>query len=414
MSQEEDARGWDCKFVQEPPSDLICLLCSFVAHDPQQVTCCGQIFCNSCLRQHKVSSQKCPNCSKHLNSFPDGRSDKQIRELPVHCSGYGIGCQWSGQLHNLGAHSSGCQFQVAKCPNQCSEVVYKKDLSNHTANHCPRRTYQCPHCRQLGTYRAITSVHIPQECSQVVVQCPNGCGAPSITKAQLPEHLDVCPNEETACSFGEVGCGEFVQRRSLPQHEASSQQQHLKQVALVIKSMKKNVDRIKQRLKQKSPVAVFKMPDFQEHKSKEKDWTSQAFYSHPDGYKLCINVEANGYEGGRGSHISLFVYIMKGEHDEHLPWPCKAHVCVELLNQLGDEGHHSYTIDLEEENATRVQRGETAENGYGPHRFIAHKDLHYSNATNTQYLKDDCLFFRVYTACDSVYKPWLGEFNSSV
>ena len=170
---------------------------------------------------------------------------------------------------------------------------------------------------------------------------------------------------------------------------------------------------MKRQLKQKSPVAVFKMPKFNQLKSEEKDWTSDAFYSHSRGYKLCLNVEANGYGTAKGSHVSIFIYIMKGEYDGNLPWPCKAQVCVELLNQVADEGHHSYMIDFEEEEATRVQTGETGTNGYGPCSFIAHDNLRYSITTNTQYLNDDCLFFRIYSACDAVYKPWLKEFNSS-
>ena len=244
------------------------------------------------------------------------------------------------------------------------------------------------------------------------MSCPNACNTSSITRAQLSNHLEVCPNEEVACLFCEVGCGTVLKRCSLSTHEAEDCSQHLKQVLQVAKSVKKNVFQMKQQLRQKLPVAVFKMPQFNQLKSEGRDWTSDAFYSHSGGYKLCLNVEANGYSMAKGSHVSVFVYIMKGGNDGNLPWPCKAQVCVELLNQITDEGHHSYVIDFEEEEATRVQTGATG-NGYGPYSFIAHDNLRYSITTNTQYLKNDCLFFKIYSACDAVHKPWLKEFNRS-
>lgn len=68
--------GYDCQFVEELPDSLRCLICTNAARDPQQLDCCGKIFCQSCLSQLKRSRNKgCPNCrSKTWKSFSDKKS----------------------------------------------------------------------------------------------------------------------------------------------------------------------------------------------------------------------------------------------------------------------------------------------------------------------------------------------------
>ena len=68
--------GHDCRFVSEPPDALNCLICMNVAKDPQQMDCCGKVYCRLCLTEHKKHSNKCPQCRKKGNSFNDKKSKK--------------------------------------------------------------------------------------------------------------------------------------------------------------------------------------------------------------------------------------------------------------------------------------------------------------------------------------------------
>lgn len=76
--------GYDYEFVETPPNDLICLICTFVAKDPQQLTCCGKIFCQVCLEEQKKRStvtnkHRCPQCREdNAASFADKMSKYQI------------------------------------------------------------------------------------------------------------------------------------------------------------------------------------------------------------------------------------------------------------------------------------------------------------------------------------------------
>ena len=62
---------------------------------------------------------------------------------------------------------------------------------------------------------------------------------------------------------------------------------------------------------------------------------SQPFYTSQSGYKMCARLYLNGDGMGRGSHLSLFFVIMRGEYDNLLPWPFKQKVSLILIDQDG-------------------------------------------------------------------------------
>ena len=45
------------------------------------------------------------------------------------------------------------------------------------------------------------------------------------------------------------------------------------------------------------------------------------FFTHPHVYRLCLQVFPNGYRRGKGTHVSLFMYVMQGPFDSLLKWP---------------------------------------------------------------------------------------------
>ena len=71
----EEKKGYDHQFVEPPPDDLLCLICLFVARDPQQMKCCGKVLCNTCLKEHRKRSIKCPQCNVNIDSFEDKRGN---------------------------------------------------------------------------------------------------------------------------------------------------------------------------------------------------------------------------------------------------------------------------------------------------------------------------------------------------
>ena len=83
----------------------------------------------------------------------------------------------------------------------------------------------------------------------------------------------------------------------------------------------------------------------------ELSWSySRKFSHHNNGYKMCLNVCAGGEGDDEGTHLSIFLYLMKGPHDDNLKWPLRvntlASLVVKLLNQISDNLHYTYPKGL--------------------------------------------------------------------
>ena len=119
---------------------------------------------------------------------------------------------------------------------------------------------------------------------------------------------------------------------------------------------------------------------------------------------MCIKVDVNGYGCGNRSHISVYAYLMRGENDDQLAWPFSGSVTVELVNQLEDKNHYSKKILFHSDNTAskRPVDYDIASSGYGHRCYISHSSLEYDANNNCQYLKNDCLIFRVKTVTSDV------------
>lgn len=60
---------------------------------------------------------------------------------------------------------------------------------------------------------------------------------------------------------------------------------------------------------------------------------SPPFYVGRFGYKVSVRLDPNGDGIGKGTHISLFFVVMRGEHDAILPWPFVKKVHFRLVDQ---------------------------------------------------------------------------------
>ena len=396
--------GYDCHFVEDPPEELVCQICTLVAYHPYQASCCGKVFCKICLEEYKKhapssasSKFHCPNCRKHAHTFHDKRGSRNIKCLKVKCTNEEFGCQWEGELFYLEKHVKDCLYAMVPCPNDCTTTVPRHALQDHTEKECLLRRYNCPGCGMRGTYRFVIGQH-QDECSEAIVPCPNGCGYEPLTRRLVHSHMAVCPNEVVPCTYRDLGCRQVLPRKEMNFHQAEGLQHHLELAVRMISKLKR-------------PIAVSKLSDFSHLKSSGKWWYGPGFYTHPGGYRLCLGVAANGNGNGSGTHLSVYIYRMKGENDENLIWPFRGQVTFQLLNQLQDAEHLARTVPFDfhrsNEFNSRVVKGERSRQGWGFNRFISLGALGYK--ASALFLKDDCLYFRVVAAevCAS-NKPWLS------
>ena len=60
---------------------------------------------------------------------------------------------------------------------------------------------------------------------------------------------------------------------------------------------------------------------------------SLPFYTSKSGYKLCIRLYLNGDGNARGTHMSIFLVILRGNYDNLLKWPFTYRVSFCLFDQ---------------------------------------------------------------------------------
>ena len=330
----------------------------------------------------------------------------------MRCKNVENGCPWVGELGTLlNDHMQKCEYFLVPCTYDCQEggttrKLFSKDLCTHISMECPKRPYTCPKCKETGVYQKMNAVHV-NECPKVRVNCTNLLCKSKVQRNNLASHRSQCQYERVPCKYAEVGCDERPMKKELQQHECDDQL-HMHTAMQTILPLNKKIKQLQEEnLRMKTGRAhTFRLTNYQKHKRDGDQFYSPAFYTSLTGYKMCISVYANGRSDSKGTHVSVFAYLMKGDNDDSLTWPFTGIVTFELLNQLEDKNHHTYyTLQFPADNEVSGRVLER-ERGWGYSKFISHTKLDYNSDKNCQYLKDDKLIFRVSVNVPD-YKPWL-------
>ena len=135
---------------------------------------------------------------------------------------------------------------------------------------------------------------------------------------------------------------------------------------------------------------------YQERKKNDVDWYSPPYYTHSHGYKMCVNV----FLASCHTELHVFSYLLPGEYDDGLNWPFRGTVIVRLLNQLSDDNHYDYIFDYSQSSNSESQRvpiSRKKSNHREPSSFyLPLAALGYNSSKKCQYLKNDCLKFKVF------------------
>ena len=401
-------------FVEEPGKEFFCPVTFELLKDPRQTnTCCGNHLSRAVAERLEAEGKPCPLCQKApLKTTEDLFFKRKVMALKVRCSTRRGGCGWTGELGNLEKHLSAdgkCTFVAVECPLKCGKRIQRRHLVKHQAKECSKRQFNCQHCGGYqSTHEKVVNDHWPK-CQQYPQNCPNKCFTGSLERRFLKRHLkEECPLQEIECYFSNAGCKKRAKRRLMQKHLDESKDEHLKMTTEKCNKLEAVVNDLQLALSQIAPKPVFIPPpdmimdNFEKKKNYDATWCSAAFNTHVGGYKMCLEVTANGWGSGKGTHVGLAGYLMKGEFDSHLQWPFKGEITVELVNQKeGGKNYknkpvmHTAADSIEyDESFQRVTEGEIAELGWGYDTFIAHTDL-YKPEEDKEYLLNDTLIFRV-------------------
>ena len=343
---------------------------------------------------------------------------REIKAFPITCN-INKKCEWEGTVGSLEEHKTACKFALVPCPKLCNSVEFmRKNLHKHLKK-CPNRDHECPLCGEKGGYVSMTQDH-DKSCKKQPVPCP-GCGD-AVERQQVPEHVSKCPHTVIPCKYKGIGCDAELERKDMAAHEqddklhlhmaldtVTSQQDAMDQQRDAIEQQEDAIEQQQDainllqddvRTLQKYKTPTFALTEYQKKKEAKNGFSSPSFYTRPNGYHMKIRVHANGDGTCVGTHVSVFAHILGGRYDARLNWPFVGQVTVTLLNQLENDNHHTKTINF------TSQKNAMAGKNLGTPWFISHHKLAHDPDENTQYLKDDTLYFRV-NAEVADHKPWL-------
>ncbi len=128
------------------------------------------------------------------------------------------------------------------------------------------------------------------------------------------------------------------------------------------------------------PVNI-SMNDFSRYRESNRDWYSDSFYTHLHGYRMRLRVDANGAGKHAGTHVSVYVYVMRGDFDDKLQWPLRTTLQIEVLRPSGVGEQHRMIFSFNENTPAEAAQQITswgsgeASQGWGIPAYLAHKRL---------------------------------------
>lgn len=381
---------------------------------------CNKQFQRQCLPDHPFNS--CPKrkvCCKYCNSL------LEIGELQQHLN----------LIPDAESRHLGCKHVQLECKHQCGKYLKRHLIIEHENEYCSKRPFRCDHCKQYtSTFEDVSTNHWP-ECMYFPVVCPNVCEFSVMERQKLKRHIsEDCPLTVVECDYRSAGCSVQMRRKDMAAHLAKYVRAHLDLLCLskqiqqkdtLLKKMKILLGLISLAfitlsftvlyyigipvpetvvflvsvglaiyiIKRKfNADATSLIPytvtvcNFEQLQNSRTTWYSPPFYTHPQGYRMCLRVDANGIGDGKGTNVSVSVCLMQGEFDYCLQWPLRGDLTIRLLDQEGEEEHQtmiiSFTDETPDDAAGRVTTGERNE-AWGVHRFIPHYRL------SPKYLKNN-------------------------
>ena len=339
--------GRGMEFVSPIPTDLQveCGICYGLLLQPHLTECCGHHFCRDCF--NKVSKQKkpCPLCSSpKFNTMFDKSLARLISGLKVYCTHKSKGCEWKGEVKALEDHQKKgeavgeCKYTPVTCANQCGSKIDRHLLKQHQDQFCPKK----PNFNAVEASRRISE--LGEENKSLSQTVENLSRLNSINKHEISTlklQLEACCADLNALK---QALKEFAKggKLKIPDSCLSTATPDTLLLPPPVPSQVTLSDPSTEISLRIVPYE-FKFGNYERRSKSSEMWMSRPFYTHAGGYKMCVRVTAGGSGNGETTHLSVHLYLMKGEYDHMLKWPFRGSIIIRLINQIGDECHHEQT-----------------------------------------------------------------------
>jgi len=390
----------------------------------------------SCPRR-TVSCQYCGVAGEHR--LIEGDHQETCPKFPLSCpNSCGVGKIFRENIEN---HRIICPLEKVPCSQQCGIVLQRKSLASHIENKCPRREVECQYCLTKGEHQLIEGNH-QKECPKFPLPCPNACTASSMPRENLKEHREMCPLEIVQCEYYSVGCEAKIIRKNKRMHETEKMEKHLlltksklsnlestfevklklleaqleQKTQLINDMLFKNVfwmktlstETLTDVISNKSLPLIFKITDYTKRAKDNIKFTIEHYFKNNNlGLKQARYKQYNdlmyvqlylfpaGCGDGESSHLSVHfcatnvrsrnpTTLLRGS-GQYLK------LKLEVLNQVNDSEHQSVSSNIHIGNLIT----ENMKKDWSHDCMISNDALYKTSTSTCQYLRDDCVFFRL-------------------
>ncbi|XP_043939159.1 TNF receptor-associated factor 1-like [Protopterus annectens] len=439
--EEEAYVGYGVESFSSYEQKYCCGICGRLLWEPVQNIPCGHRFCLHCYKTLiSKGNAECPDCQKEhkMNSyiqvsslqqcFRDNAIKKELLNLPAECPF--SNCTWRGNLRNLKEHKKNCQWEMIECPFKiigCEEKFLRKDSSQHetqslsvhllcvlalivkkkdildnlpfqkteeskpdTISSNPQEKISCPLDSEVKCKQTFSSTEMEAMLKRTV---------------QLEEKQQVFQNVLTVLnremgkmeklSDYERQLSEAKQRIEFLEHQVNQHQLNSAYKDRVLAAMTNRLCMLEQT--SFDGTYIWKITCVSEKMDSAMTGKNLCVYSPPFytgkyGYKVCMKLFLNGDGAGLGTHMSIFLVIMKGEYDFKLKWPFPYKVTFTLLDQLSQR---DISASFKPTDGSSFQRPLQEKNiASGLPEFITLDELYSSDCA---YIKDNLMYIKAET-----------------
>ncbi|XP_074812390.1 TNF receptor-associated factor 3 isoform X3 [Natator depressus] len=418
--------GYKEKFVNTVEDKYKCEKCHLILCNPKQ-TECGHRFCETCINALlSSSSPKCTACQENIvkdKVFKDNCCRRELLALQIYCRNENKGCNELLTLAQLLMHlRNDCQFEELSCHRaDCKEKILRKDLPDHVEKTCKYRETTCKYCKSQVPMITLQK-HEDTDCPSVAVSCPHKCSVTSLLRRErvidnqaeklkeldkeirpfrqnweeadiMKSSVESLQNRVSELESVDKTAGQGARNTAVLETQLSRHDQMLSVHDIRLADMDLRFQVLE--TASYNGVLIWKIRDYKRRKQeavmgKTLSLYSQPFYTGYFGYKMCARVYLNGDGMGKGTHLSLFFVIMRGEYDALLPWPFKQKVTLMLMDQ-GPSRRHLGDAFKPDPNSSSFKKPTGEMNiASGCPVFVAQTVLE-----NGTYIKDDTIFIKV-------------------
>jgi len=401
--------------------------------------CCGMSnIPREDVRDHrKVCPLEEVGCPNECGTTVDRQDlDKHIdKECPCRTVGCPY-CQVMGEQQLIeGQHVQICPKFPLVCPNKCEAIgILREDMEMHKKE-CPLEMIQCGY-HSVGCMTMLTRKDLQKHYQEKMEEHLSLTMSELVNtrdKLTITEHQLTSSNQQLELSIEQTSSMKTKFQEKIDAIEYQSQQSvsrlEIKLATITEKALhvqeklqakidslecqsQMNIVKLEKKLQQTNehiewtanincrashfknqafPV-IIKVPEFDDKKKSETNWSSHYFFTHEKGYKIKLNVFPAGRDSHKGTHVSVYLYLMKGPNDNDLTWPLKKRIQVKLLNQVRDTQHHSHAFTISAARRNTVE--DDKKQFWYAEKFVSQASLHQATA-DCKFLFNDCVFFEV-------------------